>query len=76
MRHSRDKKHQQRRTMKEGPPSIKLQRPVQASTFENIFVKIDLTWSKEANKIIMNTSVLSKFILNGAGESKRIEERV
>ena len=64
--------------MKEGPPSIKLQRPVQdeASTFENIFVKIDLTWSKEANKIIMNTSVLSKFILNGAGESKRIEERV
>lgn len=36
-----------------------------------------LTWhgQKEANKIIMNTSVLSKFILNGAGESKRIEER-
>ena len=49
---------------------IKLQRPVQnkAFTFENIFL------SKEANKIIKNTSVLTKFILNGTGESKRIEE--
>ena len=38
------------------------------------FVKVDLKWLKEANKIIKNTSLLSKFILNGTGESKRIEE--
>lgn len=62
--------------MEEGPPSdstsIKLQRPVQDETFtfENTFVKVDLTWSREANKIIKNTIVLSKFILNGAGEFK------
>ena len=67
--------------MEEGPPSdstsIKLQRPVQDETFtfENTFVKVDLTWSREANKIIKNTIVLSKFILNGAGEFKSWRER-